>query len=72
MVDYLILKKECANKHNRLSVLDDAIQSLVINNNHYEQVCQLEKLVSSIINTFNIRSAENIMSDEFVKHIDGY
>lgn len=65
MVDYLVLKKECANKHNRLSVLDDEIQSLVINGNHYEQ------LVPSIIDTFNIRSAENIMADEFVKHIDG-
>lgn len=65
MVDYLVLKKEDANKHNRLSVLDDEIQSLVINGNHYEQ------LVASIIDTFNIRSAENIMADEFVKHIDG-
>lgn len=71
MVDYLVLKKESANKHNRLSILDDAIQSLVINNNHYEQVCQLEKLVTSVIDTFNIRSAENIISDEFVKHTDG-
>ena len=68
MVDYLILKKECANQHNRLSVLDDAIQSLVINSNHYEQV---EELVQSIIDTFNIRSAENIMADEFFKHKDG-
>lgn len=65
MVDYLVLKKEAANQHNQLSVLDDAIQSLIINNNHYEQ------LVSSIIDTFNIRSAENIMTDEFVKHPDG-
>ena len=65
MVDYLILKKEAANQHNRLSVLDDAIQSLIINSNHYEQ------FVSSIIDTFNIRSAENIMTDEFVKHPDG-
>jgi len=65
MVDYLILKKEAANQHNRLSVLDDAIQSLIINSNHYEQ------FVSSIIDTFNIRSAENIMADEFVKHKDG-
>ena len=68
MVDYLILKKECANQHNRLSVLDDAIQSLVINSNHYEQV---EELVQSIIDTFNVRSAENIMADEFFKHKDG-
>ena len=68
MVDYLVLKKESANKHNRLSVLDDAIQSLIINGNHYEQV---DKLVSSIIDTFNIRSAENIMSDKFFKHADG-
>ena len=65
MVDYLVLKKESANKHNRLSVLDDAIQSLIINSNHDEQ------LVSSIIDTFNIRSAENVMADEFVKHKDG-
>lgn len=65
MVDYLVLKKEDANKHNRLSVLDDAIQSLTINSNHSEQ------LISSIIDTFNIRSAENIMVDEFVKHVDG-
>lgn len=65
MVDYLVLKKEEANQHNRVSVLDDAIQSLIINSNHDEQ------LVSSIINTFNIRSAENVMADEFVKHIDG-
>lgn len=65
MVDYLVLKKEETNQHNRLSVLDDAIQSLIINSNHYEQ------LVSSIIDTFNIRSAENIMADEFVKHADG-
>ena len=65
MVDYLVLKKEDANKHNLLSVLDDAIQSLIINSNHYEQ------LVASIIDTFNIRSTENIMADEFVKHIDG-
>lgn len=65
MVDYLVLKKEAVNQHNQLSVLDDAIQSLIINNNHYEQ------LVSSIIDTFNIRSAENIMTDEFVKHPDG-
>ena len=65
MVDYLILKKEAANQHNQLSVLDDAIQSLIINDNHYEQ------LVSSIIDTFNIRSAENIMTDDFVKHPDG-
>lgn len=68
MVDYLVLKKErlaTANQHNRLSVLDDEIQSLTINSNHSEQ------LVSSIIDTFNIRSAENIMADEFVKHPDG-
>ena len=52
MVDYLVLKKEDANKHNRLSVLDDEIQSLTINSNHSEQ------FVSSIIDTFNIRSAE--------------
>ena len=65
MVDYLVLKKEDANKHNRLSVLDDEIQSLTINSNHSEQ------FVSSIIDTFNIRSAENIMADKFVKHIDG-
>ena len=65
MVDYLVLKKESANKHNQLSILDDAIQSLIINGNHYEQ------LVQSIIDTFNIRSAENIMSDKFVKHADG-
>jgi hypothetical protein len=68
MVDYLVLNKErlaTANQHNRLSVLDDAIQSLIINSNHYEQ------FVSSIIDTFNIRSAENIMADKFVKHIDG-
>ena len=68
MVDYLILKKECANQHNRLSVLDDAIPSLVINSNHYEQV---EELVQFIIDTFNVRSAENIMADEFFKHKDG-
>ena len=37
MVDYLVLKKEDANKHNRLSVLDDEIQSLTINSNHSEQ-----------------------------------
>lgn len=66
MVDYLVLKKEAANQHNRLSVLDDAIQSLIINSNHYEQ------FVSSIIDTFNIRSAENIMADEFVKHKNGH
>ena len=65
MVDYLVLKKESANQHNQLSVLDDAIQSLIINSNHYEQI------VSSIIDTFNIRSAENIMADDFVKHKDG-
>lgn len=65
MVDYIVLKKERANQHNRLSVLDDAIQSLIINSNHYEQ------LISSIIDTFNIRSAENIMADEFFKHKDG-
>lgn len=68
MVDYLVLNKErlaTANQHNRLSVLDDEIQSLTINSNHSEQ------LVSSIIDTFNIRSAENIMTDEFVKHPDG-
>ena len=70
MVDYLVLKKESANKYNRLSVLDDAIQSLIINN-YYEQVDKLEQLVLSIINTFNIRSAENMMADEFVKHTDG-
>ena len=70
MVDYILLKKEKANQYNRLSVLDDAIQSLIINN-YYEQVDKLEQLVSSIINTFNIRSAENIMADEFVKHTDG-
>lgn len=65
MVDYLLLKKERANQHNRLSVLDDSIQSLIINGNHYEQ------LVQSIIDTFNVRSAENIMADKFVKHADG-
>lgn len=65
MVDYLVLNKEAANQHNRLSVLDDEIQSLTINSNHSEQ------LVSSIIDTFNIRSAENIMADGFVKHPDG-
>lgn len=65
MVDYLVLKKESANKHNQLSILDDAIQSLIINGNHYEQ------LVQSIIDTFNVRSAENIMADKFVKHADG-
>ena len=68
MVDYLVLNKErlaTANQHNRLSVLDDEIQSLTINSNHSEQ------LVSSIIDTFNIHSAENIMADEFVKHPDG-
>ena len=65
MVDYLVLNKEAANQHNRLSVLDDEIQSLTINSNHYEQ------FVSSIIDTFNIHSAENIMADEFVKHPDG-
>ena len=61
MVDYLVLKKEDANKHNRLSVLDDEIQSLTINSNHSEQ------FVSSIIDTFNIRSAENIMADKVCK-----
>ena len=70
MVDYLLLKKERANQYNRLSVLDGAIQSLIINN-YYEKVDKLEQLVSSIIDTFNIRSAENIMADEFVKHTDG-
>lgn len=65
MVDYIILKKEAANQHNQLSVLDDEIQSLVINGNHYEQ------LVPSIIDTFNIRSGENVLADEFVKHPDG-
>lgn len=71
MVDYLVLKKEAANQYNRLSVLDDAIQSLIINSNHYEQVDKLDQLVSSIINTFNIRSAENIIADKFFKHKDG-
>lgn len=71
MVDYLVLKKEVVNQHNRLSVLDDAIQSLIINSNHYEQVDKLDQLVSSIIDAFNIRSAENIMADEFFKHKDG-
>lgn len=69
MVDYLVLKKErlaTANQHNRLSVLDDEIQSLTINSNHSEQ------FVSSIIDTFNIRSAENIMADKFAKHTDGH
>lgn len=65
LVDYIILKKEAANQHNLLSVLDDEIQSLVINGNHYEQ------LVPSIIDTFNIRSGENVLADEFVKHPDG-
>lgn len=71
MVDYLILKKESSNKHNQLSVLDDAIQSLIINSNHYEQVDKLEQLISSIIDTFNIHSAENIIADKFFKHKDG-
>ena len=65
MVDYLLLNKEAANQHNRLSVLDDAIQSLIINNNHYEQ------LVPSIIDTFNISSGENVIASKFFKHNDG-
>lgn len=66
MVDYLILKKEAANQHNRLSVLDDAIQFLIIKSDHYEQ------FVSSIIDTFNIRSGENVIASEFFKDADGH
>lgn len=59
------MNKEPANQHNRLSVLDDAIQSLIINSNHYEQ------LVSSVIDTFNINSGENAIASKFLKHADG-
>ena len=59
------MKKESANKHNQLSVLDDSIQSLIINSNHYEQ------LVSSVIDTFNINSGENAIESKFLKHADG-